>query len=54
MLADAGARREAAEAAHYWMLARGWDGVGQRLAGMLRGLFASRPGNAGIAADLDR
>ena len=42
MLSDRALRWEVAETAHYWMLARGWPETGRRVAGMLRGLVASR------------
>ena len=47
MLRDPRGCWRAAEDAHYWMLARAWPSTGQRMAGMLRGLHASRTAAAG-------
>jgi FkbM family methyltransferase len=44
LLADPARRAAAAAAAHDWSLGRGWDGIGQRVAGMLRGLSANEAG----------
>ena len=41
LLADPARRASAAAAAYEWSMGRGWDGIGWRLAGMLRGLGAA-------------
>jgi len=45
LLADPARRAAAAAAAHGWSLGRGWGGIGQRVAGMLRGLGANEAGH---------